>query len=381
LSTLSHAPHYVFSSHDGFGLGHFRRNCLIAAALLKRQPDAAVTLVTGLPVPPRWLELPRARIVQVPPLLKDSRSGYRPASLTFERALARRASIFAAVVTREGPQVVVVDRHPYGTAGELRPGLLAARRAGARLVLGLRDVLDEPAVVACEIAGRGWEDVADVYDEVLVYGARGVCDHEVEYGLPLTPRYCGWVAPTVSPVPRRTGLLAVTAGGGGDGARLFELGIRLVERLPAWRAHVAAGPYADTRHLRRLVRRSPAQGRVRIDTAVHDCTDLFAQSAAVVQMAGYNSTVEALAAGHRPVLVPRRTPRLEQAIRAERLAALGLCDVVPEQADAADLSVVADLLASPRRLVPGELERAGISLDGAANAARILERVGAGVHP
>ncbi len=35
---------YLFSSHDGFGLGHTRRNTLIAHALLRRDPTAEVTL-------------------------------------------------------------------------------------------------------------------------------------------------------------------------------------------------------------------------------------------------------------------------------------------------------------------------------------------------
>ena len=47
-------------------------------------------------------------------------------------------------------------------------------------------------------------------------------------------------------------------------------------------------------------------------------------------MAGYNTTFEALAAGIRPVLVPRRNPRREQAIRASRLTALGVADIVDE---------------------------------------------------
>jgi predicted glycosyltransferase len=69
------------------------------------------------------------------------------------------------------------------------------------------------------------------------------------------------------------------------------------------------------------------------------------------------------------VLVPRRTPRREQAIRATRLAALDLADVVDEPASASE---VAWLLRRPRALGPGDLDAAGIRLDGAARAARHL---------
>ena len=132
--------HYLLFSHDGFGLGHSRRNSLIALALLRRDRDARVTLVSGLPWTPRWMQSsPRVRVVKVPPMLKAS-GGYRALGVTFEQAIRQRAAIFVATVHRDRPDVVVVDRHPYGTAGELRPGLLAAQQAGARLVLGLRDV-------------------------------------------------------------------------------------------------------------------------------------------------------------------------------------------------------------------------------------------------
>ena len=361
---------YLFFSHDGFGLGHFRRNCLIAEALLDRDPDASVVLITGLSVPPHWVASSRAGVVQVPPLLKDSRGGYRSLSVTFDQAIERRALIFASVVALYRPQVVVVDRHPYGTAGELRPGLLAAREVGVRLVLGLRDVLDEPDVVACELAGAGWDGVPDLYDEVVVYGAPHVCDHVAEYGLPVRPRYCGWVASRSGTAVAEDNLLAVAAGGGGDGEKVFRLGVRAVERQRGWRGHLAAGPYADSRSLRRLVRRSPARRLLSLDTQVPECGPLFARAAAVLQMAGYNSTVEALAAGQRPILVPRRAPRREQEIRAERLAALGLCGVVEEHDDA---DAVVGLLDKRRRLEPGDLERAGIALDGAVTAAAGLE--------
>jgi predicted glycosyltransferase len=88
-------------------------------------------------------------------------------------------------------------------------------------------------------------------------------------------------------------------------------------------------------------------------------------------MAGYNSTFEALAARQRPILVPRRAPRREQAIRATRLERLGLVDAVEEGADARE---VEPLLDRPRALPPEALDAAGIRLDGAQRAAKhILE--------
>jgi predicted glycosyltransferase len=89
-------------------------------------------------------------------------------------------------------------------------------------------------------------------------------------------------------------------------------------------------------------------------------------------MAGYNSTVEALAAGQRPILFPRRSPRREQAIRAGRLASLGLADVVDAGAPASEVHW---LLNQSRRTGPSRLKAAGIRLDGADVAARQLLRL------
>ncbi|MFL6135635.1 MAG: glycosyltransferase family protein [Nocardioidaceae bacterium] len=359
---------YLFYSHDGYGLGHVRRNSLIAQAVLETDPTAHVTLVTGLGVRPRWLqETPRVHVHRVPPLLKSTDGSYRHEKLSFEDAVRERERIFAQLVEDQRPDVVVVDRHPYGTAGELRAGLDIARSNGSALVLGLRDVLDEPSVVRQELAGLGWADVENVYDDIFVYGQRHFVDHEQEYGLQLPLTYCGWV---VESAPRRAtepNLLAVAAGGGGDGAAVFELGARLIGHCDDLVGLFAPGPYAGADAVRRLAELAP--GRARIVSHSDACGEWFSRAEAILCMSGYNSTLEALAAGRRPILLPRRTPRREQAIRAERLQELGLADVVDA---GTDIDEVAELVRRPRLLPPGAVAAAGMNLDGAHTAARRL---------
>jgi predicted glycosyltransferase len=354
------APRYLLSSHDGFGLGHTRRNSLIAKALLAQDSSATVTLVTGLATNPHWLTHPRMRVVRVPSLVKNSDGRYVGESGQAPRAaVARRAAIFAEIVGTWQPDVVVVDRHPYGTFGELRHGLLRARLNGAALVLGLRDVLDESASVEAEVGGGAWAGVSEIYTDVLVYGSPVVCDHQAEYDLPVEPIYCGWVTETPPHTTSDPTHLIIAAGGGGDGRAVYELGCTLVADHPGWRATVLAGPFADE------------PGRTsdpRIDFVRNpsDTVRFLARAGGVIQMAGYNSTFEALAAGLRPILVPRRSPRREQAIRASRLASLGLADVVDQGSSASE---VAWLLDRPRRLSSGACDLAGITLDGAERAA------------
>jgi predicted glycosyltransferase len=289
--------------------------------------------------------------------------------MSFEEAVSRRAAIFAETVDQVRPHVVVVDRHPFGAAGELREGLEMAVRGGSSLVLGLRDILDEPSVIADEMKRRDWAEVPELFEEVLVYGGRRFCDHQEEYGLPVRPTYCGWVVEGPADRPRDPRLLAAAAGGGGDGEAVFRVATQALRRRPTWRGEFAAGPFADGHAIRRAAH--SLKGRLIVHRAMSECGALFARAGAVVQMAGYNSTFEALMAGQRSVLVPRVHPRREQAIRAERLAGLGLVDVVEPGASSAD---VARLLEQPRTVGPDSIALAGIDLRGAQRAAARIRR-------
>ncbi|MEZ5215282.1 MAG: hypothetical protein R2705_01765 [Ilumatobacteraceae bacterium] len=360
---------FLFTSHDGYGLGHVRRNVTIAMEVVRRDPSAHVTVLTGITATPSWLDHPRLDVVRVPAVVKHDDGQYGNDELGRDIALARRSETFEALVERVAPDVVVVDRHPYGIDGELRPGIDLARRRGSALVLGLRDILDEPPVVQRELSTDRWAQVASTFDRVLVYGMPHVCDHVVEYGLPVFPTYTGWVAPDprlnvvgAAPDPH---LLVISAGGGADGQAVRRIGVELLRRCPTWRGLLVRGPLAPGDD-------DPCAefgGRLTIASSADGGMELYARSGASLQMAGYNSTIEALAAGLRPILVPRRAPRREQAIRSARLASLGLADVVDAGADADELTW---LLHRPRRLLAGDLSRAGITLDGAARATDVL---------
>jgi len=360
---------YLFSSHDGYGLGHVRRNVLVAREVLRQDPSAQIILVTGVTRRPVWLQDPSLTVVAVPPLLKNAQGVYDNPGLGLHAAVAERARIFSRTVATFRPDVVVIDRHPFGTAGELRAGLVTARRQGATLLLGLRDVIDDVASVRHELDGQGWKGVGRLFDGILVFGHPVVCDHEREYGLPIRPTYCGWVVEPAMNRVRDQGLVVISAGGGGDGQTVFRLGVEALRRRAHLRGVVAAGPYTGDWARQTIGGDSNLGSRVRLSRDSGSTVQLFAGAGAVVQMAGYNSTLEALAAGLRAVLVPRRSPRREQAIRAGRLASLGLADVVDESASPDE---VAWLLDQPRLLPEDACERAGMSLEGATVAARLL---------
>jgi predicted glycosyltransferase len=74
------------------------------------------------------------------------------------------------------------------------------------------------------------------------------------------------------------------------------------------------------------------QAQRREDLTVHDfvpgADDFVRRASAAVSMGGYNSVCELLAVRCPTLLVPRVTPRVEQAVRAERLARAGWVDMI-----------------------------------------------------
>jgi predicted glycosyltransferase len=81
---------------------------------------------------------------------------------------------------------------------------------------------------------------------------------------------------------------------------------------------------------RRIRRRARMIGNVEVRRFYADMPRLLSECNAVVSMAGYNTCTEVLQSRKPWVILPRTHFRLEQAIRAERLAKLGLAIQLPQ---------------------------------------------------
>jgi predicted glycosyltransferase len=333
----------AFYSHDTQGLGHTRRNIALAAALVQARPDTDVLLLTGnpeavvLPLPPR------TDVLTLPTIRKTAGGDYAARALESppEVVLDVRARILDAALGAFAPDLLVVDKVPAGVCGELLPALETLREdGGTRVVLGLREVLDRPAVAVEEWRRSATTEVlVDYYDAVWVYGDPDVYDPVVEYGLPPSVAamvtYTGYLghgrAEAVrSRTPRADRVqppgepyVLCTVGGGQDGQALA----RAFASAPLPRGHrgvLLTGPFMDPAVRESLT--AAADPRLTVLDFVPDCEEFVAGAAAVVSMGGYNSVCELLAAGSRALVVPRVTPREEQLVRAERLAERGLLD-------------------------------------------------------
>jgi predicted glycosyltransferase len=342
----------MFYSHDTYGLGHIRRTLCLLRALLDQAPGVEALLATGSPVLDQLSIPARAIVLPLKPVVKVAAEKYeaRDGSMSARQVLAHRSSRLVQGARFFKPDVLLVDHAPLGMKGELLPTLerLRASIPRARMVLGLRDILDEPEVVRRTWREQGVYDALErYYDRILVYGEQRHFAVDREYGLPPCLRskleFTGYIRKRerVHPadavrraygVPPGAPLLLATVGGGGDGWELLAATIGAVRLLRAEQPDLCAllvtGPLMDgtkQRELQVAVRDAPGVSLTRF---VPNLTSVMATSDVIVAMAGYNTVTEILAVGRPAVLVPRMVPRQEQLIRARLLAKQGLALVL-----------------------------------------------------
>ena len=350
-------------SHDAKGLGHLRRNLALAHHLARALPGLTGRDVTGLVVtglaPGQEYRLPDGFDWLTLPGVKKSGGAYLPQRLSISRedlSLVRSA-LLSGVLSTFAPDLVIVDRHPYGVHQELREPLALLRRThpASRVVLGLREVLDTPDTVQ-----REWDELGDtdtlrrLIDEVWVYGDAAVHDlsatGEAPAALEDRMRYTGYLAHgrdiaetrdsseastamagnALDPAP----FILTTAGGGSDGITLLRAAAQA--RVPdGYRHVVVTGPQLDAALFHQVAQ--AAGPRTVVRRSWPGMSRHIQQAAAVISMAGYNTVSEVLASDTPSLLVPRETPRLEQFIRATALKEAGAIDLLR----VTDLSVAA----------------------------------------
>ena len=384
-------------SHDTMGLGHMRRNLLLAQALRHSRLQAVVLMIAGAREASLLTTTAGVDCVALPSLWKDGGGQYHPRHLavSLEELLALRARTAGAALEAFAPDVLIVDNVPRGALRELDPVLDSLRARGrTRLVLGLRDVLDEPATLQGEWARAQNQDaVRTYYDAIWVYGDPAVYDPVREYAfapdVAAKVRYTGYLDQRARLTFARRGrrdpvaalgwsggrLALCLVGGGQDGAELAEAFVA-ADLPPDTNGLLVTGPCMPTGVRRRLVHSVASNPCRRVVTFAHEPTRLVRRADRVVAMGGYNTVYEVLSFDKPALIVPRVKPRREQLIRAERLQALGLVDVLhPEALSAGALST---WLARER--VPVRPARERIDFNGLSRVPQLLEEL-LGIRP
>ncbi|MGF1617564.1 MAG: glycosyltransferase family protein [Acidimicrobiia bacterium] len=325
-------------SHDTYGLGHLRRCMRIATAMTGSGAARHVLIASGSPQAGSFAMPPGVDIVKMPAVTKDDGGGYRSRTLGIglDDLAAVRAHLVVAAVESFQPDAVLIDHSPVGMHRELLPLFesLGSLRRRPALVLGMREIVDAVDLVELEWARSGaWHHLENTYDGVLIYGDAVITTTAAELGLAgrlLIPvHHVGYVAPApvdVAKTHRRVPSVVVTTGGGGDGVPVLETYLDFLGSSPLAnrvRSVLVTGPFADggpvASIVDRIVRLSKPVEIVRfsnqLDTVLATCDG-------AVTMAGYNTVAEMLAHRVPGLLVPRRTPRVEQWLRATRLASV-----------------------------------------------------------
>lgn len=339
-------------SHDTYGLGHLRRTLAIARQLAGDFPNVHQLLLTGSMVAGAFGLPPRLDMIKLPALSKRSSGRYtaRALPLSLNDTIAWRKQMILQAATAFKPDLVLVDKSPAGVQGELLPTLrhLKTWSPETRLILGMRDIEDEPEATRAEWAASEVPHLHDeVYDHILYYGQRNIFDPASMYQM--SPRAtmklveCGYLgrdeeieaARPESIVRRELGigdqpLVVVTVGGGGDGHDVIKTYLDMLAGWPGgapFYSLIVTGPLM-AQDKRRLLRQAVQTNHLTLLDFTPDLFSYLAAADLVVGMAGYNTVCETLSLGKRAVFVPRVRPRGEQRLRAERLAARGLARMI-----------------------------------------------------
>ena len=330
---------FLLYSHDTYGLGHFRRSSLLAAGLTGSDPANEALIVTGSPRANAFSQPERVETIKLPAATKDDRGSYRPRKLGggIESLVRLRSNLLLATVETYEPDVILVDHAPQGMCGELLP-MFDHLDSRTRLALGLRDIIDEAGRTdAAWHRDDTWEQL-DRYDDIFVYGDPRVLTTAEELGLdrrvnsPVT--FTGYVAPTMPGRREEEPYILVTPGGGGDGHALLRRYLDAVERgaTAGLRSTIVTGPLLSSARRAELIVRAGALPSVELIEFSDRLRSLVASATGVVSMAGYNTVVEELVAGTPALLIPRTSPRLEQHLRATRLAGVTGLEHCPVEA-------------------------------------------------
>src|SRR5262245_6062683 len=167
-----------FSSYDEHGLGHVRRSIAIAHALSAAKPTSTLLIAGAREA--ALFKLPEGTdTLALPAPSTDFNGTHRgpDAGLDTAGTVRVRARALRNALAAFDPEVLVVDRMPLGVHDELRESLGVLRAMGTRLVLGLREILDDPDRVRAEFDRSSAFDVLRrSYDAIWVYGDPGVYD-------------------------------------------------------------------------------------------------------------------------------------------------------------------------------------------------------------
>ena len=332
----------ILYSHDTMGIGHMRRNLLIASAIKRQFPNASILTIAGAKEACTFAQTAGIDCLTLPSYQKRADGSYGSRSLEIPAVdvLKIRSQTIKEAIKGYRPDLLIVDKLPAGAGGELLPALeWLTQCSTCRCVLGLRDILDTAGQVVLDWQkSHSFEIIRQYFQAVWIYGDRNVYDAVKEYQFPADiferTTYTGYLntqsrlldLPPTTSIPDEP-FVFCTVGGGQDGEALS---LKFVEAMRATGRNsvLLTGPYMPADARRTVHEQAKSVPRLRVLEFVEEGDRLVSAASHVVSMGGYN-TLSAILSHQKPALiVPRITPRTEQSIRANRLAEMGYVQTI-----------------------------------------------------
>jgi predicted glycosyltransferase len=393
MPASSRSKRVLIYSHDSFGLGHVSRCRTIANALVEADQSVSVLILSGSPMIGSYEFRSGIDFVRVPGVVKQIDTGeYDSANLRVgvEHTMEMRTRIIRDTADIFRPDLFIVDKEPLGLRGEVGPALRLLKDRGTPLVLGLRDVMDDPAALAQE-----WERkkivpaLRDLYDEIWIYGLPQINKPLTGIDVPPSVRhktvYTGYLhreLPLHADIPHEIEeidgpFILVTSGGGGDGEDLVDWVLAAYEHDPhiPYGAVIVFGPFMSATAREAFKDRAAKFKNIRTLTFTNNLGALMQRAAGVVAMGGYNTFCEILSFDKRAIIVPRTKPRLEQFIRARAARNIGLIEMLDADGEKGrDPQAMATALRQlPQQGLPSDVVVPGL-LDGLGNVWRLVAK-------
>ncbi len=335
----------LFYCQHVLGMGHFIRSTEIVRGL----NDFEVTFLNGGEIVTGF-ELPDSiHVINLPPIkcdaeFKDIHAANGTQSLDDIKAI--RAANILDEYERTKPDILVIELFPFGRrkfAFELIPLLerIKATKSKTKIVCSLRDIL-----VSKRDQTRFDDQVIEVvnkyFDLLLIHSDPTFQRLEETFPraseLKCTVEYTGFVAQESSRLPKkRTGEtpilplgIVVSIGGGRVGSELLDCAIeasKILSRELSHQMQIFTGPYLSDAEFDQL--QEKITDNISIERYTTEFAERLHQADLSISMAGYNTCMNLLTTGVPAIVYPfTGNNNEEQTIRAEKLAQLGIVDVI-----------------------------------------------------
>jgi predicted glycosyltransferase len=342
----------MFYCQHVLGMGHFIRSAEIVRGLA----GFDVCFLNGGEIIPGF-ELPAAvEAINLPPIKADAE--FRDIhtiddGVRLDEIKAIRKRRITDEYERVKPDILVIELFPFGRlrfADELIPLLERAKFGGGstKIVCSLRDILVSKREQrqfeedACRIVNR-YFDLLLVHSDPRFQRLDETFPRVADLKCPVI--YTGFVK---QPADEESGPIAdlpdkglgektilVSIGGGRVGVELIDCAIEAGARLAGRLKHrmlVFTGPYLPEAEFRRLQSKVEEAPGIRLGRYTTRFISYLRRADLSISMAGYNTCMNIIATGARAIVYPfTGNNNEEQSIRAEKLSAIGIVDVIRRQ--------------------------------------------------